>query len=89
MDLWGLCVASLKADLTPEQVAMWIMPLQALDDGTTLQLFAPNRFVMDWVRDHYYARIQELVAELGGEGGRKVSIAIGSRPGRTRAAATE
>ena len=32
---------------------MWIRPLQAELSDNTLALYAPNRFVLDWVRDKY------------------------------------
>ena len=28
----------------------WLRPLQALEDGATLRLYAPNRFAVDWVQ---------------------------------------
>ncbi|WP_373286099.1 chromosomal replication initiator protein DnaA [Lacimicrobium alkaliphilum] len=43
---------------------MWIRPLQAQQQDSTLTLFAPNRFVLDWVRDKYIGRITELFSEL-------------------------
>jgi len=58
---------------------MWIMPLQAVDNPTGLQLFAPNRFVMDWVNNNYFNRIQHLVLEATGDPHKQVTIAIGSR----------
>ena len=32
-------------------------------EGDVLTLIAPNRFVLQWIRDKFYARIQELAAD--------------------------
>ncbi len=45
----------------------------------TLQLLAPNRFVMDWVRKHFLDRIRELVTSLDDTKSLTVSLAIGSQ----------
>ena len=40
---------------------MWIRPLQCVVADNIMTLYAPNRFVLDWVRDKYVSRINELV----------------------------
>jgi chromosomal replication initiator protein len=46
---------------------MWIRPLQAQQDSSSVTLFAPNRFVLDWVRDKYISQISELFSEFCGD----------------------
>lgn len=41
---------------------MWIRPLQCVVNDNIMTLYAPNRFVLDWVRDKYVNRINELVS---------------------------
>ena len=41
---------------------MWIRPLQCVIENNVMTLYAPNRFVLDWVRDKYVNRINELVS---------------------------
>ncbi len=78
--LWQRCLGRLQEELPAQQFNMWIRPLQADEDGEQLRLFAPNRFVLDWVNDKFLARIVELLGEVRqGEGAPKVSLAIGSR----------
>jgi len=43
-----------------QQLNTWILPLRLEEEGTKLQLLAPNRFVLQWVKDRYLERIQEL-----------------------------
>ena len=76
--LWDQCTSLLKQDLTDSEFNTWIMPLQASDDGGRLRLFAPNRFVKDWVKQHYTKQIEALC--LGVSEGRieHVSFEIGA-----------
>ncbi|WP_425319651.1 chromosomal replication initiator protein DnaA [Lacimicrobium alkaliphilum] len=64
MALWEECLERLQQELPTQQFSMWIRPLQAQQQDSTLTLFAPNRFVLDWVRDKYIGRITELFSEL-------------------------
>lgn len=51
----------MQEELPAQQFSMWIRPLQCVTDGNVITLYAPNRFVLDWVRDKYVGRITELV----------------------------
>ena len=75
--LWNQCIRVLQAELPEQQFNTWIRPLQAVDDGPTLRLLAPNRFVIDWVQDHYMERILELVDES--DPAAEVVVEVGSR----------
>ena len=66
MSLWNQCLERLQQDLPIQQFSMWIRPLQAVHSDSHLTLFAPNRFVLDWVRDKYFSQINSLFAELCG-----------------------
>ena len=59
--LWNRCVRSLQAELPEQQFNTWIRPLQAEENESQLRLLAPNRFVVDWLQEHYIERIVELV----------------------------
>jgi chromosomal replication initiator protein len=43
-------------------------------------LFAPNRFVMDWVNEKYLRRIEEVLKDLEGGQAPKVGMKVGSAP---------
>ena len=59
---------------------MWVRPLQAeLYDGT-LTLFAPNRFVLDWVRDKYINSINQLLNEFCPNDVPMLRFEVGSKP---------
>ncbi len=75
--LWNQCIRVLQAELPEQQFNTWIRPLQAVDDGPILRLLAPNRFVIDWVQDHYMERILELVDDS--DPSAEVVVEVGSR----------
>ena len=76
-NLWNRCVRDLQAELPEQQFNTWIRPLQAVEEGRILRLLAPNRFVVDWLQQHYIERILELVGGAGG--GNEVVVEVGSR----------
>ena len=75
--LWNRCVRDLQAELPEQQFNTWIRPLQAVEDGSVLKLLATNRFVVDWLQQHYIERILELVDGAGGAS--EVVVEVGSR----------
>jgi chromosomal replication initiator protein len=62
--LWDSCQTELRKMLSEQQYRTWIAPLQANIAEEALQLVAPNRFVLEWVRDKFLNRIENLVIEL-------------------------
>jgi len=60
---WRHCLSHFERELPQQQFVTWIKPLRCQTEGDTLTLVAPNRFVLQWIRDKFYARIQELAAE--------------------------
>lgn len=79
--VWENCLDRLQDELPSQQFNMWLRPLQPDWDDSQhrLRLFAPNRFVLDWVSEKYLTRIRELVHELDGTPA-QVSVEVGSRP---------
>ncbi len=79
MSLWTRCVARLESDLPPQQFNTWIRPLQAVEAEDEILLLAPNRFVLDWVRNHYIAQIAEFLAGFCGGHPPRLLVEIGTR----------
>jgi chromosomal replication initiator protein len=69
-DFWSFCLLRLESELPPQQFTTWIKALKADQEPTadqpSLRLLAPNRFVMQWVRERYLRRIGELGEEFHG-----------------------
>ncbi len=65
--VWEACISRLEQEISKQQFTTWIQPLRALVPGPgELRVLAPNRFVMQWVRDRYFSRIQALANEVSG-----------------------
>jgi chromosomal replication initiator protein len=91
-ELWDHCTASLKQDLTGAEFTTWIMPLQAREDADAMCLWAPNRFVKDWVKQHYEQRIARLCNDISNGRVQQVRFeigAVGMAPGRPVGESTE
>jgi chromosomal replication initiator protein len=67
---------------------MWVRPLQAESTEDTLTIYAPNRFVLDWVREKYLNRINELLVEICGDEAPELRFDVGSKPILNAQAAT-
>lgn len=78
MSIWEKCVGFLKGELTPAEFNTWILPLQAIEEGRRVRLFAPNRFVKDWVHKSYQDRILEVCARLSQGEVEELTFEIGS-----------
>ena len=76
--VWQQCVNRLQEELPSQQFNTWIRPLQASIDGQELKLYAPNRFIKEFVSDKFAKRISELVRELEPEGATNVVLEIGA-----------
>lgn len=77
--VWQKCLGLLQDEYSAQQFNTWLRPLQAHTDEQRFVLFAPNRFVVDWVKKHFYARIEELIHQFCGDTIKSVSIEIGSK----------
>ncbi len=78
--LWTNCIDCLQQELPAQQFNTWIRPLQVDQNGNTLRLLAPNRFVKDWVAQRYLSRINEIViADPQAGGVEQVELVIGSK----------
>ena len=78
--LWQRCLSVLQEELPAQQFSMWIRPLQCVVSDNILTLYAPNRFVLDWVRDKYVNRINELITMTDGEDSYLLRFDVGSKP---------
>lgn len=62
-NFWSLCLEKLKQQLTEQQFNTWIKPLSVEIQEEEIRINAPNRFVLQWVKDKFSQQITELAAE--------------------------
>ena len=79
VELWQQCVELLRDELPAQQFNTWIRPLQVESSGDELRVYAPNRFVLDWVNEKYMVRLLELLAERANGLAPALSLLIGSK----------
>ena len=60
--VWPKCLQALELELSEQHLNTWIRPLQVVENESKIELFAPNRFVLDRVKKDYFPRILEVVA---------------------------
>jgi chromosomal replication initiator protein len=77
VSVWKKCLDRLEDELTSQQFNTWLRPLQAVQDAGRLRLYAPNRFVMDWVKERFLLRIEALAEQETG-GAVPVLLEVGS-----------
>jgi chromosomal replication initiator protein len=62
-EFWSACLNRFSQELPAQQFNTWIKGLRLENDDagpTHFKLVAPNRFVMQWVRERYLAQIESL-----------------------------
>jgi chromosomal replication initiator protein len=65
-NLWDACLRRLERELPAQQFNTWIRPLAvdgSASDPGSLTLAAPNRFVLELVRERFSGRIEKLFSE--------------------------
>src|SRR3979490_3401635 len=64
---WASCLSRFEKELPAQQFNTWIRPLKldasAAPSGA-LRLLAPNRFVLQWVKERFVPRIEAMGAEF-------------------------
>ena len=75
--IWLKCLNSLKGEVPEKLFNTWIRPIQSIEEEDSLQLLAPNNFVLKKVNEDYIDRIKEIV--LSQNSAVSVSITVGSR----------
>ncbi len=68
-NFWPTCLNRFEQELSAQQFNTWIKPLQAELTKTTLgdnalRILAPNKFVQQWVKERFLAKIETIAAEL-------------------------
>ena len=67
VSVWKKCLDRLEDELTSQQFNTWLRPLRAVQEAGQLRLYAPNRFVLDWVKERFFARIAALAEQESGQ----------------------
>jgi len=60
--IWTNCLDGVAGHVSPQHFATWFRPIKLIgaDDGA-LDLEVPNRFFLEWIKEHYLSLIQEML----------------------------
>jgi len=75
--LWHNCATRLQNELPAQQFSTWIRPLQVDFENNTLFLYAPNTYVMEWVKDKYLKQIMTFLRSTAGDEAPNVELRVG------------
>ncbi len=81
--LWEKCLNCLQDEFPSQQFNTWIRPLQVEHAEGRFVLFAPNRFVLDWISERFFDRIKELVHQFCETTPPAIFLEIGSKRNET------
>ncbi len=62
--IWNNCLAKLEHEIPTTEFSTWIRPLQAVESHAQLKLLAPNRFIIDHIKQHFFSVIEDAVNEF-------------------------
>jgi chromosomal replication initiator protein len=77
--LWHRCLRQLESEVPEQQFNTWVRPLQAVERADEILLLAPNRFVVSWIEQNLFGRIEQLVGDAGSARAPRVLLEVGSR----------
>ena len=77
--LWTNCLQRLEQELSDQQLNTWIRPLQVREDTKQLTLLAPNRFVLDWVKQNFRDKIEDILLEVSRDDDVNLLLEIGTQ----------
>ena len=63
--LWKNCLDGVAAHVSPQHLATWFGPIKVIGQNTeALELEVPNRFFLEWIREHYQPLIEEVLRKV-------------------------
>lgn len=77
--LWPNCLQKLEQELSDQQLNTWIRPLQVKEEDKLITLMAPNRFVLDWVKQNFQQLIEKILCDINPGGEVSLALEIGSQ----------
>ncbi|RBP53759.1 chromosomal replication initiator protein DnaA [Arenicella xantha] len=64
--LWDKCLKKLEDEVDDHDFHTWVRPLMTKDSDATFKLYAPNRFIKDWLTDNLIDQLTKTAMHFGG-----------------------
>lgn len=65
--LWDKCLSKLEDEIDDHDFHTWVRPLTAKDSDSSFVLYAPNRFIRDWLVDNLIEKLNSAVRHFVGD----------------------
>ncbi|WP_423908221.1 chromosomal replication initiator protein DnaA [Candidatus Spongiihabitans sp.] len=62
--MWDTCLQKLRTELSSDDINTWIMPLHPNFSGNMLNLLAPNRYVLNYVKQNLFSQIETTILAM-------------------------
>lgn len=82
-DLWAQSVRWLEGELPDRDINTWVRPLHPVVTEGRLLLLAPNRLVLERVRESFLGQIERAIRAVGGGSAPAVELGVGSAEARS------
>ncbi|MCK5899034.1 MAG: chromosomal replication initiator protein DnaA [Methylococcales bacterium] len=79
---WNNCLSRLENEIPSSDFSTWVRPLQAEESDKQINLLAPNRFVLDWVNQHYFTKFEKVIDEFS-NGRLSLHLKVGTKVQKT------
>jgi chromosomal replication initiator protein len=66
--LWDKCLTKLEDEISPRDFSTWVRPLYANNEDSQFILYAPNRFIKEWIEDNLLTELHFAAQHFAGEG---------------------
>src|SRR3989338_10770811 len=64
IDIWKKCLEAVKGQIPSQHFNTWFKPISVAGiNEASLELEVPNRFFLEWLKDHYLPLIQEAITK--------------------------
>lgn len=77
-ELWERCLNFLSSEIANDKYVAWIKPLHPKSRDGRLVLIAPNRFIVEWVNEHFLAKIKDTLDDLSENTLPPISVEVGN-----------
>lgn len=75
--LWEKCLGKLEDEIDAREFNTWVRPLYTKDNSDCFTLYAPNRFIKDWLSDNLMSQLNTTAQHFAGNA-KQVQLALES-----------
>ncbi|QCI24676.1 chromosomal replication initiator protein DnaA [Buchnera aphidicola (Rhopalosiphum padi)] len=74
--LWKQCLDRLQDELPSTEFSMWIRSLKAKLNNNILEIYTPNQFILDWVKDKYLIHFKKILRDFCGSNSPSIKFKV-------------